>query len=62
MHDCVQIDGHDDCIVEVTRGVREILETVPEVFNTAYPDLNVEVPFPAEAEIGRDLFDMNILH
>ena len=62
VHDCVQIDGHDDCIEDVTRGVREILETVPEVFNTAYPDLNVEVPFPAEAEIGRDLFDMNILH
>ena len=55
-------DTTNPVLVEVTRGVREILETVPEVFNTAYPDLNVEVPFPAEAEIGRDLFDMNILH
>ena len=62
VHDCVQVDGHKDVIQDVTKNVQRILETVPEVFNKAYPELNIEVPFPAEAEIGRDLFDMKLLH
>jgi len=62
VHDCVQIDGHKSLIQDVTRDVMRILESVPEVFNKAYPELNVEVPFPVEAEIGRDLFDMEQLH
>ena len=63
VHDCCLLDGKKGILEEVTKQVQEILETVPEVFNTAYPDtLNITVPFPAEAEVGRDLFDMEILH
>lgn len=62
VHDCLLLDGVEDRIDEVSREVQKILESVPEVFNAAYPDLNIIVPFPCETEIGRDLFDMTELH
>tara|TARA_R110002012_G_scaffold299622_1_gene498820 strand:- start:872 stop:3178 length:2307 start_codon:yes stop_codon:yes gene_type:complete len=62
VHDCVWLDGKDQIIQKVTKDVQDILESVPEVFNATYPELNIEVPFPCESEIGRDLFDMHKLH
>jgi hypothetical protein len=62
VHDCLLLDGVEDKIEGVAREVHKLLETVPEVFNKAYPKLNITVPFPVETEIGRDLFDMTVLH
>ena len=62
VHDCVWLDGQADMIEPVTRQVQAILESVPEVFNETYPELNIEVPFPCESEIGDDMFTMNVIH
>jgi len=62
VHDCVLLDGDTETIKPVAKEVQKILESVPEVFNTAYPDLRIEVPFPCETEIGKDLYKMEVLH
>ncbi len=63
VHDCLLLDGKDDTLLKPVReNVHRILETVPEVFNTAYPELKVTVPFPAETEVGADLFTMTTQH
>lgn len=62
VHDCVWLDGKGDKFEAVTREVQAILESVPEVFNKAFPELNITVPFPCESEIGSDMFTMNTLH
>jgi DNA polymerase-1 len=64
VHDCLLLDGQsEDLLRPVAEQVHKILETVPEVFNKAFPDtLNITVPFPVETEIGHDLFDMNVVH
>lgn len=63
VHDCLWLDGREEeQTKKVAKEVQTILESVPEVFNNAFPELNVEVPFPCETEIGRDMFDMSVLH
>ena len=63
VHDCLLLDGiNDAAITPVYKAVHKILETVPEVYNNAYPELNVNVPFPAETEVGADLYDMTVQH
>ena len=64
VHDCLLLDGDSmESIKPVAIEVQRILESVPEVFNKAFPDtLNITVPFPCETEIGDDLFDMSVLH
>ena len=64
VHDCVLLDGiNEEVLTPVALEVQRILESVPEVFNTAFPDtLNIVVPFPCETEIGSDLFDMTTVH
>lgn len=62
VHDCLWLDGQGKQFEDVTRKVQEILESVPEVFNSAFPELDITVPFPCESEIGTDMFDMNVLH
>lgn len=64
VHDCVLLDGeNEEILTEVALEVQRILESVPEVFNAAFPDtLNITVPFPCETEIGSDLFDMSTVH
>ena len=64
VHDCLLLDGqNEDLLKPIAEQVHKILETVPEVFNKAFPDtLNITVPFPVETEIGHDLFDMNVVH
>lgn len=62
VHDCVWLDGHGDKFEAVVREAQAILESVPETFNTAFPELNITVPFPCESELGTDMFDMNVLH
>jgi DNA polymerase-1 len=63
VHDCLLLDGkNEDVLRPVREAVHRILETVPEVFNEAYPELKVTVPFPAETEVGQDLFTMTVQH
>ncbi len=62
VHDCLWLDGKGDKFEDVTRKVHSILESVPTTFNTAFPELDITVPFPCESEIGKDMFDMNVLH
>ena len=64
VHDCLLLDGKsEELMLPVAEEVQRILETVPEVFNKAFPDtLNITVPFPAETEMGHDLFDMKVIH
>lgn len=62
VHDCVWLDGKEHLINKVALEAQAILESVPSVFNAAFPELKVEVPFPCETEIGEDMFDMTVLH
>lgn len=62
VHDCIWLDGLVDLINEQAPKIQVILESVPEVFNAAFPKLNIEVPFPCETEVGMDMFDTTTLH
>lgn len=61
VHDCILVDAEGDTLKQAAIDVRQIMETVPEVFNKAFPELNITVPFPAEAEIGNDLYTMHVI-
>jgi DNA polymerase-1 len=58
VHDCVILDGKKGKIEVVAKAIQAILESVPAVFNEAFPDININVPFPCETEIGTDLYTM----
>ena len=62
VHDCIWLDGEADLVAKHAPIIQGILESVPEVFNKAFPKLNVEVPFPCETEVGDDMFKMTVLH
>lgn len=62
VHDCILLDGDKDIIPTVAKQVQKIMESVPEVFNTAFPELQIDVPFPCETEVGVDLFHKEVLH
>ena len=62
VHDCYWFDGVTEDLEKAIPTFMDIIQSVPQVFNNAYPDLNITVPFPAEAEIGLDMFDMNVVH
>ncbi|CAM0008234.1 DNA polymerase [Vibrio phage K436] len=60
VHDCVWLDGVKGWVEPVTKAVAHILECVPQVFKQHY-GLDVPVPFPVEAEIGSNMFDMHVI-
>jgi hypothetical protein len=62
VHDCVWLDGKGDKFEDVVRESQKILESIPEVFNEAYPELEIDVPFPCESEVGADMYTMSVLH
>lgn len=64
VHDCILLDGKDEeTLTPIALEVQKIMESVPEVFNAAFPDtLNIVVPFPCETDIGDDLFTMTTVH
>jgi DNA polymerase-1 len=62
VHDCAWLDGMGENFKTVVKEVQKIMESVPEVFNTAFPELEITVPFPCESELGNDMFTMNTLH
>lgn len=61
VHDSVWFDCHADVVEEVARDVKRIMESVPEVLNRLF-DMIVPVPFPAEIEIGNNLYEKKVLH
>ena len=58
VHDCVWNDMRASVRDAVLSLTCEIMESVPEVFNGMYPDLNIVVPFPVEAECGPNMLDL----
>ena len=61
VHDCVILDGKDGPLQVVAKNVQNILEQVPVVYNKAFSNMNIVVPFPCETEVGDDLFDMTAI-
>ena len=59
VHDCQWLDGKADILDKVVPEVKALMETVPAVFNKAFPKLNIDVPFPADAEVGPDMYDLH---
>lgn len=60
VHDCVWFDFKSQEIAdEVVPLICKHLEAIPEVFNKLY-DMNIEVPFPVEAEIGDSMADLHV--
>lgn len=62
VHDCVWLDGDKDMIERVAKEVKQIMESIPELYNSTFPELNVNVPFPTELEIGTSLYDKEVVH
>lgn len=62
VHDCIWLDGATKEITEAgCRAAKAIMEATPQIFNKLY-GMSIDVPYPAEAEIGKDMFDMHVLH
>jgi len=62
VHDCVWLDGKAEIIERVAKEVKAIMETIPELYNGIFPELDVNVPFPTELEIGTNLFNKAVVH
>lgn len=61
VHDSVWFDVDVSVQEVVARDVKRIMESVPEVLNELY-GMEVPVPFPAEVEVGRNLYSKTVLH
>lgn len=55
VHDAIYLDCCVSVLEEVARTVKDIMEALPEYFNTLGYDL--DVPFPAEVEAGESMFN-----
>ena len=62
VHDCFWADAHNSIAKQVAKGIQGIMEQLDQVFNKLYPHMNVDVPFPAEAELGPNLYEKKVLH
>ena len=58
VHDCVWFDVQAEVLEEVAKVSKQVLESVPRVFNKYYSTLDITVPFPVDAEQGDNLYDM----
>ena len=62
VHDCVWLDCHSGIDTDtVIAGVKAILEAVPQVFNANF-NMNIDVPFPTEAEVGPNMLELKHVH
>ncbi len=57
VHDCVWVDMHHSVVDIVIPKMMEIMQSIPEYFNSRY-GMNITVPFPVEAEVGRNMMDL----
>ena len=63
VHDCFWFDAtNEKVLADAIPELLKIIESVPEVFNKAFDTLDITVPFPAEAEMGSDMFTMEVVH
>lgn len=62
VHDCFWADARAEIAEAIAKTMKAIMEQLPDVFNKLYPHMAVDVPFPAEAEIGINLFDKHTVH
>lgn len=61
VHDCVWFDMHKDVYRQVIQEAMEIMQGIPEFYNNRY-GMNITVPFPVEAEVGPNMFDLTHFH
>jgi DNA polymerase-1 len=63
VHDCIWIDVDLDAGIldELAKNVKSIMESVPETLKALY-GMACPVPFPVELEIGKNLFDKQVIH
>ena len=61
VHDCVWLDSDGTNLDIAIPDVVKIMEGVPEFLEELY-GMEVPVPFPVEAEVGNDMFNMNGFH
>lgn len=57
VHDCVWVDMHWSVVDLVIPTMKRIMESIPEYYNKRY-GMNIIVPFPVEAEVGRNMMDL----
>jgi DNA polymerase I-like protein with 3'-5' exonuclease and polymerase domains len=57
VHDCVWTDMDEDYTEEVINAIIQIMVAAPQFFEHRYK-IKVPVKFSAEAEVGRDMYDM----
>ena len=58
VHDCVWTDAHKSVAIKVAEDMKRIMQSIPEWYNTRY-GMQINVPFPVDAEIGRNMMDLN---
>jgi DNA polymerase I len=61
VHDCLWIDYHKS-VEHHLFTVKEIMEDVCPFFNEHYPNVDWDTPFPAEFEVGPNMYDLEVLH
>lgn len=61
VHDCVWADIHEDYVDIVVPKMIEIMQSIPEYFNSRY-GMNITVPFPVEAELGLNMMELDHYH
>lgn len=62
VHDCIWLDCKSQEIAEyAASNCRAIMQATPQIFNNKY-SMSIDVPYPAEAEIGQDMYDMHKFH
>lgn len=57
VHDCVWVDMHRSVVDIVIPKMIEIMQSIPEYYNSRY-GMNIIVPFPVEAEVGKNMMDL----
>lgn len=58
VHDCVWADVEESAVDIVVPGMIKIMESIPEYYNERY-GMNINVPFPVEAELGLNMQDLH---
>lgn len=61
VHDCVWFDLAPGLAEEVSKDVKTIMEDIPRYCKEIY-NIDCNVPFPVELEIGPNLFDKQVVH
>lgn len=55
VHDANYFDCHKDVVYEAAYQVEAIMECIPEVINSIWPEFNCEVPFPVAGGFGKNM-------